>query len=224
MQTKWYEIIVIIIIIVNLGYSSVHSINVSDNSLYGVVPSTTPIWLSQVKCHGNESNLVHCKNRGWGSHDCSHKQDVIVKCSHSLPSSLPLKINLTGGVASNEGRVQIRYNGLWGRVCSQYWDIRDGNVVCKQLGYVRAISTQSLAPVSSETSWMDEVHCVGNERNLWDCMFSGWGHSTLYCNEAYVNCTNTPENYDIRLSSDNPHRGLIEVYYNGYWGKVCNTG
>lgn len=35
--------------------------------------------------------------------------------------------------------MEIRVNGVWGRVCMNSWDDRDVNVICKKLGYVGGV-------------------------------------------------------------------------------------
>jgi len=43
-------------------------------------------------------------------------------------------IQLAGGQSSNEGRVEVCINGVWGTVCDDYWDSNDAKVVCRELG------------------------------------------------------------------------------------------
>lgn len=42
-------------------------------------------------------------------------------------------VRLAGGSSSIRGRVEMCYEGVWGTVCSNNWDQKDANVVCRQL-------------------------------------------------------------------------------------------
>jgi HGF/MSP/plasminogen-like protein len=41
------------------------------------------IWLDQVHCAGNESNLDQCLHWHWGEHNCGHTEDVGIRCSQA---------------------------------------------------------------------------------------------------------------------------------------------
>ncbi|KAL3974991.1 hypothetical protein ACER0C_023617 [Sarotherodon galilaeus] len=56
---------------------------------------TGPILMDNVSCTGRESKLSECHHSGFGSHDCSHKEDAGVICEVSLPGFSPFVVIVT---------------------------------------------------------------------------------------------------------------------------------
>ena len=49
---------------------------------------TGPIWLDDLGCSGSELTLLQCSHIGLGTHNCSHSEDVRVRCSGNETGSL----------------------------------------------------------------------------------------------------------------------------------------
>ena len=90
------------------------------------------------------------------------------------------------------GRVEIYHPTLgWGTVCDDEWDIKDGHVLCRQLGFVGANKTRNEAYYGrgSDPILLDDVQCSGNESFIWDCDHRGWNqHNCYHSEDAGVEC------------------------------------
>ncbi|CAM5081523.1 unnamed protein product [Eretmochelys imbricata] len=178
---------------------------------------TGAVGLRRVHCAGNETRLTLCDNSTSETAQTRIAEDIGVICSGSR------RIRLVNGTGRCAGRVEIYYNGRWGTVCDDSWDLSDSDVVCKQLGCGRAIKATVSAHYGQGSGqiWLDDVNCAGNESSLWVCPSRGWGqHNCRHEEDAGVLCS---EFTDLRLVSDSNCAGRLEVFYNGTWGSVCSN-
>ncbi|KAI4897327.1 hypothetical protein NFI96_032349, partial [Prochilodus magdalenae] len=203
---------------------------------------SAPNWLDDVKCRKHDSTLWQCPSSPWGQNNCDSRNEVArITCSDregryvqrsSLSCSLSphqrlcsnrLPFRLSGGKGSCSGRLELYHNSQWGSVCNDLWDIRDAQVVCRQLGCGSALSADGRAVFGAGSGpvWMNRVKCRGNEIHLWDCPHSLKNHTDCsHRQHAGVTCTG-----DKPRLTDGPHKcsGRLEVPYRNKWYTVCDA-
>lgn len=78
------------------------------------------------------------------------------------------------GASPDAGRVEIRHNDEWGTLCGAP-SINLSRVLCRELGFGRAIGVFSIAPKSPTRNWFSGIACRGDEARIADCAHSTWG-------------------------------------------------
>ena len=132
----------------------------------------------------------------------------------SLPAGNWPELRLVGGSGRCSGRVEVLYQGAWGAVCDDLWDLNEAEVVCRQLGCGRAVSALGQAhfgPGSGDIL-LDNLQCAGVERYLGQCAHSGWAeHNCGHHEDAGVTCSGILSSFTKSLPvSKNFKTSLLE--------------
>ncbi|KAF3850412.1 hypothetical protein F7725_012184 [Dissostichus mawsoni] len=170
------------------------------------------------------------------------------------PETPRIQLRLSGDKRKhNEGRVEVYYNNEWGTVCDDDFNSHSAQVVCRELGYLEAVSWAPASKYGKGTGpiWFDNLHCTGKEKTLALCPSNGIGVSDckhtedvgVVCSDKripgfrFINTLpNHVENMDIQvedvriraiLSSYRKRipvtEGYVEVKDGGKWKQICNT-
>uniref|UniRef100_A0A669Q8L8 SRCR domain-containing protein n=1 Tax=Phasianus colchicus TaxID=9054 RepID=A0A669Q8L8_PHACC len=190
------------------------------------------IWLHPFNCRGTEEALQDCYNFGWGRHFCGHEWDVGVTCTGETPPGMweALELRLAAGRGPCEGRVEVKLRGRWGTVADGAWTMKDGEVVCQQLGCGSAAGVyhgSKFGPAEGPIN-LAVVSCRGNESVLWDCAIQGWGP---YDGRGRAASKGTQRRspdppapfagFSRLVGGDGACEGRLEVEERGTWGPLC---
>lgn len=77
------------------------------------------------------------------------------------------------------GRVQASVHGIWGSLCDNYWDNKDADVFCRQMGYNTGEAYYGKYKTDNYgTIWEVNLRCLGDEDSLNMCVHEGWKNVT----------------------------------------------
>ncbi|XP_045039271.1 T-cell differentiation antigen CD6 isoform X2 [Desmodus rotundus] len=165
---------------------------------------------------------VLCRSADWQfcevvEQECISGRPAQVTCAENQA------LRLVEGGSPCAGRVEMLEHGQWGSLCDDTWDLKDADVVCKQLSCgwaIKALPGLHFAPGRGAIH-RDQVNCSGAETYLWDCPgMPGDG----YCGhkeDAGVVCS---EHQSWHLTGGIDHcEGQVEVHFRGVWSTVCDS-
>ncbi|NP_001306833.2 WC1-8 protein precursor [Bos taurus] len=190
-----------------------------------------PIWLDDLNCTGKESHVWRCPSRGWGRHDCRHKEDAGVICSEFLA------LRMVSEDQQCAGCLEVFYNGTWGSVCCSPMKDITVSMICSQLGCgdSGSLNTSVGLREGSRPRWVDLIQCRKTDTSLWQCPSGPWKYSSCSPKEeAYISCagrrpkscpTAAPctDREKLRLRGGHSKcSGRVEVWHSGSWGTVCD--
>ena len=81
--------------------------------------------------------------------------------------------------------------GEWGTVCDYLFDIKDGHVVCRQLGFgdATAVHPGGYYPGGKGTILLENVQCHGFESSIAACVHSQWRtHDCDHSGDVGITC------------------------------------
>lgn len=113
-------------------------------------------------------------------------------CADSSETVDNYSLRLVGGGGNSSGRVQVFYKGEWGTICNDGFDMNDGLVICRWLGFERLLRLphwsefgRGFGPI-----WVDQLNCSGAESGIQECGANEWGdHDCNHFEDVAVHCT-----------------------------------
>ncbi|XP_017049593.1 uncharacterized protein LOC108093796 isoform X3 [Drosophila ficusphila] len=129
--------------------------------------------------------------------DCADKSD---ECAAVCQA--PVQYRLEGGRNTNEGRLEVKYHGVWGSVCDDDFNLKTAQVACNSMGFFGPAKIEkNIFGIGNGPIWLDQVMCFGNESSIDKCSHWNWGeHNCNHTEDVALHCTAGPPPRSGKLS------------------------
>jgi hypothetical protein len=228
-----------------IGYTGSASWSETSNDLFGL--DSRPTLINDVSCSSSlYLTIFQCTHSTVIGNGCTDNDDVSVMCYTSRIWDNPFAgmVRLVDGYFTNQGRIEVYCNGLWGTICERSFDHRDAIVICNQLGYnsYKAVNFTTVSSVSSNKPiWLNNVKCTSNSSCVSECQLcpfqpiSDCSHNEdvhiacEYSNDPGTmntvrNLINTCKNSTEIPRAINPVSGTVILTRNGVYSKSHTSG
>ncbi|XP_017028293.1 uncharacterized protein teq isoform X1 [Drosophila kikkawai] len=163
--------------------------------------------------------VMKCPNNYWLCHTskecippafvCDNTEDCADKSDEcAAVCQAPVQYRLEGGRSPTEGRLEVKYHGVWGSVCDDDFNQKSAQVACNSMGfYGPATIEKNIFGNGNGPIWLDQVMCFGNETGIDKCSHWNWGENNCnHTEDVALHCTAGPPPRSQKLSQ-NPIKG-----------------
>ena len=207
-----------------LGFSQVNIYRYSSTKQFRPANQTDPIWMDDVKCKPTAKTLQECSLLGWGKTDCSHREDVAIKCSQDAAQRCVQRTCSVGFYRSGDNCKR----------CSGDCAGCSSETVCTSCR-TGTYLYQGKCPTSCPLNLYTNQNTLRCERCDASC---------LTCKNVSTYCTSCNEGMYLRgsecrkdcgdqfavtqektlrlVNGKTKFEGRIEVLYRGQWGYICD--
>ena len=100
-----------------------------------------------------------CVSSSANSYVCLPAQIILLMCMCVCFAVEETLVRLVNGSGPHEGRVEVFHERRWGTVCDDVWDKKDGDVVCRMLGYRGAVEVHKTGRFGQGMAWSHKAGC-----------------------------------------------------------------
>ncbi|XP_071849189.1 uncharacterized protein [Apostichopus japonicus] len=123
--------------------------------------------IDEVFCPPSTSSIHNCTIARNSNISCEEGYLGLV-CSEGVND---VEVRLINGTLPGNGVVEIRcsYVTGWMRICAEAWDLRDGNSICRTLGYPWSAATTGVENRRTDLTLIKAVYCSHTDEHFLQC-------------------------------------------------------